>query len=162
MSSSYEPSSDPNHFSPDTPSGDWTQYVCTACGLRKRVSIAPSEAEPSIYRICKRCESRQRLRADGGSGKLPMIDLTKNPDVSPAAVLGGLRAGRLVRPPVTDDGEYVHLVADDAVCPRCEEEPLISLDSFGEGAPFFSLLANQKIQRGVTYCAPHHSEVTNE
>lgn len=139
-----------DRFGPSTPSGDWQQYVCTTCGLPKRVSVRPSVSPMSLYRICKRCESRQRHRADGGSGKLNMIDLTTNTSDSTAAIAGGLRAGRVVRTPVRDDGSYVELVGEDSACSGCDN--LISPDAFGESAPFFRILAQQKRERGETHC----------
>lgn len=167
MSSSYQNSgsssdSGVNVFTPDTPdSGDWQQYRCSHCDLPKRIAVKPSMAQRTIPTGCERCGAQTKHHADGGAA-LPMIDLTKNPDISPAEIVGGLRSGRTARTPVTDDGEHVHLVADDVVCPRCDEDPLIPFDSFGENTPYFSLLANQKLQRGETYCAPHHKEVTSD
>lgn len=152
-------STETNHFAPDTPSEDWQQYVCKSCGWKRRVAVAPSEAPMSIYRICKRCESRQRMRADGGSGQLPMIDLTTDTDESPAAILGGLRAGRIVRTPVRDDDEsLVDLTGNDGVCSACETQ--IEPDAFGPDAPLFSLLANQKMRYGETTCPDCHSDLS--
>lgn len=154
-------STETNHFAPHTPDGDWQQYCCTVpgCPGKRRVPVSPSDAPMSKHLNCGVCESRQRMRADGGSGQLPMIDLTTDTNESPAAILGGLRAGRLVRTPVRDEDEsLVDLTGNDGVCSGCETQ--IEPDAFGPDAPIFSLLANQKKRYGETTCPDCHSDIS--
>lgn len=146
-------STETNHFSPDMPSGDWQQYRCTACNLPRRVPIKPSIAPMTLYRTCKRCESRQRLRSDGGAGSISMIDLTTNPNISRAELLGKLRSAHAVRTPIREGGEEsprIVLTGDDTGCSVCGS--LIGPDAFGEGAPYYNILAQQLRQRGETHC----------
>ena len=164
MSKSYSnPSSsdtNSNHFTPDTPDSEsWQQYRCRSCNLPKRIPVAPSEAPMTDSLNCKRCESKQQHRADGGSACVAMLDLTENPDVSPAEVMGRLRGGQMVISPVVDDAdnEYVRLWPGDETCSACNNPILIA--DFPESAPFIRLLANQKRKRDTTHCEACLSEV---
>lgn len=158
MSKSYQQSSsDTNHFTPDTPDGDFQQYRCRSCNLPKRIPITPSEAPMMKPLNCKRCGSKQQHRADGGSGCVAMLNLTENPDVSPAEVMGRLRGGQMVISPVMDGDEYVRLWPGDEACSACDEPILIG--DFPESAPFIRLLANQKRKRDTTHCEACLSEV---
>lgn len=153
-------SSSDNFFTPDTPTADsWQQYRCRSCDLPKRVPVRPSEAKSQIPTHCERCETTTQHRIDGGGGNLPMINLTEDTDISPAAVVGGLKAGRIVRTSVTDGGVFVELVGGDEICSECDE--LIPVDDFGEDAPFFNILANQSKLHGGTFCRSCHNELSS-
>lgn len=150
--------SEHNYFTPDTPDADaWQQYRCRACNLPKRVAIPPDRAPMTKRLPCARCESRQNHRADGGSGVISVLDLTGNPNISPAEVMGALRSARAVRSPVLEDREdpasdYVMLTPGDEQCSDCEGPILI--EQFPPEAPFIRIIANQKRRRGSTYCEP--------
>ena len=138
------------------------QYRCTASGCqgKRRIPIKPSVAPMTKNLNCSLCESRQRHCADGGSGVISVIDLNQNPNISRAELLGKLRAGRAVRTPIREagpDSPRVHLRGDDTGCSGCGS--LIGPDAFGEDAPYYNILAQQKRQRGETHCPDCLSEV---
>ena len=150
-----------NHFGPSTPkTGSWQQYSCTAdgCKGKRRIPIRPSLAPMRKPLNCEWCGSRQEHRADGGSGCISVIDLTKNPAESPAEIIGKMGAGRRVRTPIpeTDDpeGPLVWLSKGDGACSGCDT--VFKADTFGENTPLFNILAQMKKATGETYCPDCH------
>lgn len=146
-----------------SPSGTFQQYTCTVTGCKgtRRVPINPSLAPMHKHLNCNLCESRQRHRADGGSGVISVIDLNQNPNISKAELLGKLRSAHAVRTPIREGGEdspRIFLRGEDTGCSLCGS--FIDPDAFGEGAPYYNILAQQKRQRGETHCPDCLSEVT--
>lgn len=134
------------------------QYRCSASGCqgKRRIPIKPSVAPMTKNLNCSLCESRQRHRADGGSGCVNMTDLKTNPSESPAELLGKIHAARPVKTLVpTEDGEdRICLSRADVVCASCET--LIRPDMYEDGAPFFSILGNMKKRLNAAYCPDCH------
>lgn len=84
----------------------------------------------------------------------PMIDLTEDPDESPAEIIGKMGAGHPVRTPIrngdTEESPHVILTTPDSACSECDS--VFTADTFGEDTPLFSILANQRLRRGETHC----------